>query len=116
VESLPREPWILAVDYLFSALIWTMAGRFLLGLFVPPDWPNYIWRFFRRVTDPMLAVVQRITPGFMVEAFLPLVAIWWLFVARVAFNMAADPVYRANVLIVLHLMGIVPQSWLPAGI
>ena len=30
--------------------------------------------------------------------------------------MAADPVYRANVLIVLHLMGILPQSWLPAGI
>ena len=115
-NSLPREPWILAVDYLFSALIWTMAGRFLLGLFVPPDWDNYIWRFFRRVTDPVLAVVQRVTPGFMVDAFLPLVAVWWLFVARVLFNMAADPVYRANVLIVLHLMGLLPQSWLPEGI
>ena len=116
MEALPREPWILAIDYLFSALIWTMAGRFLLGLFVPPDWPNYIWRFFRRVTDPVLAVVQRVTPGFMVEAFLPLVAIWWLFVARVAFNMTVDPLYRANVLIVLHLMGVIPQSWLPAGV
>ena len=52
----------------------------------------------------------------MVDAFMPLVAVWWLFVARVLFNMAADPVYRANVLIVLHLMGILPQSWLPAGI
>ena len=82
MESLPREPWILAVDYLFSALIWTMAGRFLLGLFVPPEWDNYIWRFFRRVTDPVLAVVQRVTPGFMVDAFMPLVAVWWLFVAR----------------------------------
>jgi uncharacterized protein YggT (Ycf19 family) len=108
LESLPREPWILVVDYLFSALIWTLAGRFLLGLFVPPDWDNYIWRFFRRATDPVLAVVQRVTPGFMVDAFMPLVAVWWLFVARVLINMAADPV--------LHLMGVVPQSWLPPGI
>ena len=39
-------------------------------------------------------------------------AVWWLFVARILFNVAADPIYRANILIVLHLMGIVPQSWL----
>jgi uncharacterized protein YggT (Ycf19 family) len=115
MAALPREPWILAVDYLLSALMWTMAGRFLLGLFVPPDWHNYIWRFFRRVTDPVIAVVQRITPSFMIEGLLPLVAIWWLFVVRVGFNMLVDPVYRANALIVLHLMGLVPASWLPAG-
>ena len=103
---------MLAVDYLFAALIYTMLGRFVLGLFVPPEWDNYIWRFFRRVTDPVLAVTERLTPRFMVEAFLPLVAVWWLFVARILFNVAADPIYRANILIVLHLMGIVPQSWL----
>lgn len=112
MDSLPREAWVLAVDYLFAALIYTMLGRFVLGLFVPPEWDNYIWRFFRRVTDPALAVTERLTPSFMVDAFLPLVAVWWLFVARVVFNVAADPIYRANILIVLHLMGIVPQSWL----
>ena len=112
MDSLPRESWVLAVDYLFAALIYTMLGRFVLGLFVPPEWDNYIWRFFRRVTDPVLAVTERLTPRFMVEAFLPLVAVWWLFVARILFNVAADPIYRANILIVLHLMGIVPQSWL----
>ena len=56
MESLPREAWVLAVDYLFAALIYTMLGRFVLGLFVPPEWDNYIWRFFRRVTDPVLAL------------------------------------------------------------
>jgi uncharacterized protein YggT (Ycf19 family) len=112
MDSLPRAAWVLAVDYLFAALIYTMLGRFVLGLFVPPEWNNYIWRFFRRVTDPVLAVTERLTPGFMIDAFLPLVAVWWLFVARILFNVVADPVYRANILIVLHLMGIVPQSWL----
>ena len=64
---------MLAVDYLFAALIYTMLGRFVLGLFVPPEWDNYIWRFFRRVTDPVLAVTERLTPGFMVE----LSCRWW---------------------------------------
>ena len=91
MEHLPREPWILLVDYVLSALIWTMAGRFLLGLFVPPDWDNYIWRFFRRVTDPVLAVVQRITPSFMVDPFMPLVAVWWLFLAALASAASGKP-------------------------
>lgn len=115
MDTLPREPWILVVDYLFAVLIYTMLGRFLLGLFVPADWDNYIWRFFRRLTDPVLAVVARITPGFMIEPLMPLVAVWWLFVLRVLFNLAADPVYRANILIVLHIFGLVPASWLDAG-
>ena len=62
MELLPREAWVLAVDYLFAALIYTMLGRFVLGLFVPPEWDNYIWRFFRRVTDPVLAVARPADP------------------------------------------------------
>lgn len=69
-------------NFLLAVLMWTMAGRFLLGLFVPVDWDNYIWRFFRRLTDPVLDLVRRVTPSFMVEGLLPLVAIWWLIVAR----------------------------------
>lgn len=70
--------------YLLAVLMWTMLGRFVLGLFVPENWDNYIWRFFRRLTDPVLALVRPITPGFMVEALLPLVAVFWLLVARIA--------------------------------
>lgn len=71
-------------NFLLATVMWTMAGRFLLGLFVAPDWDNYIWRFFRRLTDPVLDLVRRVTPSFMVESLLPLVAIWWLIVARLA--------------------------------
>ena len=115
MEHLPRAPWLLAIDYAMAALIYTMLGRFLLGLVVPPSWDNYIWRFFRRVTDPILAATARVTPGFMIEPLLPLVAVWWLIVLRVAMNAALDPVYRANILIVLHLMGLVPASWIAGG-
>ena len=33
--------------------MYTMLGRFLLGLMVDADSPNYIWRFFCRITDPV---------------------------------------------------------------
>lgn len=70
--------------YLLAALMWTMLGRFVLGLFVPPNWDNYIWRFFRTVTDPVLALVRPITPAFMIEPLMPLVGAFWLLLARIA--------------------------------
>ena len=60
-------------NYLLAAVLYTLLGRFLLGLFVPPDWNNYIWRFFCRVTHPVLAAVAWVTPVFVHSAFLPLV-------------------------------------------
>jgi uncharacterized protein YggT (Ycf19 family) len=78
-----RDPIFGIGNFLLAALMWTMLGRFVLGLFVPADWDFYIWRFFRRVTDPIIELVRVVTPSFMVEALLPLVAVWWLIVARI---------------------------------
>src|SRR5829696_3494147 len=76
-------------QYVLAVLMWTMAGRFLLGLVAPPDWGNYIWRFFRRLTDPVIALVGRVTPSFVIDPLLPLVALWWLLALRIAFEVAA---------------------------
>ena len=74
-------------NYLVAALIYTLLGRFLMGLFAPADWDNYIWRFFVRVSDPVLRVFRPITPGFVPTLLLPLVAVFWLYVARLAYWM-----------------------------
>lgn len=90
-------------NYLLAALMYTLLGRFVLGLFVPPDWDNYIWRFFRRVTDPVIAAVAVITPRFMLPALLPLVAVFWIIVLRVAYW------------ILLIQLGLAPGIALPPG-
>ena len=36
----------IAPNFVLAALMYTLLGRALLGLFVPPDSANYIWRFF----------------------------------------------------------------------
>jgi len=70
------------VNYALSVVMLTCFGRFLLGFLVAPDSQNYIWKWFRFLTDWAIAAVRPITPGFMHPVFMPLVAAFWLLVAR----------------------------------
>lgn len=65
-------------NYLAAVVTYTLIGRFLLSLFLPPESPNYIWRFFRRISDWAVAGVRLITPAYLLPVFLPLVAAFWL--------------------------------------
>ena len=49
-------------NFVLAALMYTLLGRAILGMFVDADSPNYIWRFFCRVTDPIVAAVALMTP------------------------------------------------------
>lgn len=72
-------------SYLLAVVMWACFGRFVLSFFFRPDHPNNIWRVFLRLTDPALRLVSYITPRFMLPILMPLVAAFWLFVARVVF-------------------------------
>ena len=75
-------------NYALALLFWTLIGRFMFALFLPPDSPNYIFRWFRRLTDwflvPVAAVAPRILPAFL----LPPIAAFCVVVLRVAFFLA----------------------------
>lgn len=75
-------------NYALSALIYTMFGRFVLGFFVPPNKPNYIYRWFCRLTDWFIQPVAFITPRALPPVFLPPVAAFWLILIRLAFFIA----------------------------
>ena len=42
-------------NFVLAALMYTLLGRAVLGLIVDAGFPNYIWRFFCRITDPFVA-------------------------------------------------------------
>lgn len=71
-------------NYVLSLLVWTLVGRFALSLFVPHDWDNYIWRFFRLLTDWLVAAARAVTPAMVPGQILPVVAAFWLSAARAA--------------------------------
>jgi len=78
--------------------MYTLLGRVLLGLIVGPDSSNYIWRFFCRITDPVIAVVSLVTPKAAVSVVVWLFAVVWLFWLRVGW------------LLLFTLLGAMPKA------
>ena len=73
-------------NFILAVLMYTLLGRVLLGLMVDADSPNYIWRFFCRITDPVVAVVAAVTPRAAAPVIIWLFGFVWLFWLRVAFH------------------------------
>ena len=69
-------------NFILAALMYTLLGRALLGLIVQPDSGNYIWRFFCRITDPVVAVVALVTPKAAAPVIIWLFGVVWLFWLR----------------------------------
>jgi len=91
--------WIyFAPNFILAVLMYTLLGRVLLGVFVPPESPNYIWRFFCRVTDPVVAVIAAMTPKAVAPVVIWLFGVVWLFWLRV------------GLLYVFLLLGVAPRT------
>lgn len=71
-------------NFLLAVLMYTLLARVLLGLMVDPDSPNYIWRFFCSITDPVVALVSFVTPKAAPPVVIWLFGFVWLFWLRVA--------------------------------
>jgi uncharacterized protein YggT (Ycf19 family) len=74
--------------YLLLAAIAYLAARGVLGLFIAQDSPNAIWRAIRVATDPILRLLRPLTPSFIVEPLVPLVAAGWLLLAWLIYREA----------------------------
>jgi hypothetical protein len=75
-------------NYALSVLFWTLIGRFMFGLFLPPDSMNYVYRWFRLLTDWLMGPVAYITHPIMPSAVLPLIGAFWMAMARVILFMS----------------------------
>ena len=84
--------------FVLAALMYTLLGRAVLGFFVDADSPNYIWRFFCRITDPVVAAVAAVTPKAAAPVIVWLFGVVWLFWLRVGF------------LILFTMYGIAPKA------
>ena len=70
-------------NFALAAMMYTLLGRVILGFFVDPDSPNFVWRFFCRITDPIIAVFAFVTPKATAPVVLWLFGFVWLFWLRV---------------------------------
>jgi uncharacterized protein YggT (Ycf19 family) len=75
-------------NLVLAILMYTLAGRLLLGLVLPQGSNNYIMRFFERLTDPVVRVVGLAAPGLVPRPALVAFAFVWLFALRIALLLA----------------------------
>jgi hypothetical protein len=80
--------WFHLPNLALAALMYTAIGRFVLTFVFDQDSPNYIWRFFVRITDPVLKAVGFVTPRAVPLMVVLLFSIVWLFAARVVLLLA----------------------------
>jgi len=73
-------------NYALAVLFYTLIGRFMFSMFVPPNWPNYIWRGFLLITEWSVRLTRYLAPAVIPYGLLPLVAAFWAMAARVVFN------------------------------
>ncbi len=80
VEGFPI--WVIVVDYVLGMVMWTLIGRFGMGLFLPETSNFFFMRFFVRVTNPLIRLFDPITPGFLIPAMIPLYVAWFFYMVR----------------------------------
>ena len=80
VQGLPL--WVLVVDYLLGTVMWTLIGRFAMGLFLPESSRFFFMRFFVRVTNPLLRLFDPVTPAFLIPQMVPLYVAWFFYMVR----------------------------------
>mgnify|MGYP005631892239 CR=1 FL=1 len=74
--------WIIVLDYLLGAAMWTLIGRFGMSLFLRPDSDFFFNKAFQWLTDPLLRIWAPITPAFLVVLMRPLYVAWFIYMLR----------------------------------
>ena len=80
IEAFPI--WVIALDYILGMVMWTLIGRFAMGIFLPEDSSFFFMRFFVRSTNPLIKLFAPITPGFLVRPLVPLFIAWFFYIVR----------------------------------
>jgi sorbitol-specific phosphotransferase system component IIC len=79
-EAIPL--WAIVVDYVLGVVMWTLIGRFGMGIFLPEDSQFFFMRAFVRATNPLLRLFAPITPSFLIGPVVPLYVAWFFFMIR----------------------------------
>jgi uncharacterized protein YggT (Ycf19 family) len=74
--------WVIAIDYALGLIMWTLIGRAAMNIFLPEDSDFFFMRFFVRSTNPIIKFFRPVTPGFLIQPFVPVFVAWFFFMIR----------------------------------
>ena len=73
---------VIVFDYILGAAMWTLIGRFGMSIFVSEQSDFFFMKAFVKFTNPMIWVMAKVTPPFLIDRLKPLYVAWFLFMIR----------------------------------
>ena len=74
--------WVIIIDYSLGVVMWTLIGRFAMGIFLPENSSFFFMRFFVRATNPVIKFFALLTPSFLIQPLVPIYVAWFFFMVR----------------------------------
>ena len=77
--------WIISIDYIFALIMAILVFKFLLNLFIDERSNLGFFKFFTKITSPIINITFKATPNFIVQPLIPLYIAWLFFMIRIYF-------------------------------
>ena len=75
--------WIITIDYILALIMAILILKFVLNLFINEGSNLSFFKFFTKITSPILNITSNITPSFIVLPIIPLYLAWLIFMIRI---------------------------------
>ena len=77
--------WIIIIDYILALIMAILVFKFLLNLFIDEGSNLGFFKFFTKITSPIIKINFKATPDFIVQPLIPLYIAWLIFMIRIYF-------------------------------
>ena len=77
--------WIIIIDYILALIMALLVFKFLLNLFIDEGSNLSFFKFFTKITSPIINITFKATPNFIVQPLIPLYVAWLFFIIRIYF-------------------------------
>ncbi len=75
--------WLIVIDYILALIMAILVLKFVLNLFINEASNLSFFKFFTKITSPILNFTLKITPNFIVQPLIPLYIAWLIFMIRI---------------------------------
>ena len=77
--------WVIIIDYILALIMAILVFKFLLNLFIDEGSNLGFFKFFTKITSPIINITFKATPNFIVQPLIPLYIAWLFFMIRIYF-------------------------------
>lgn len=75
--------WLIVFDYILALIMLILILKFVLNIFTNEVSNAIVFRFFNKLTKPIINLSKKLTPEFIVKPIVPLYLAWLVLMVRI---------------------------------